>query len=568
VLLSSGPDRGRTATNAVELALRLPTLTTAQSRSEIAQAAVEIARWAVGTEVSWCGLRHGDDLLVGGAEGIRNRDFAAAWRLPVGTGIGGRVALDGRPVVVRDYARDPRRVSKMKTLIDLEGMRSSMCVPVVAANRIFGVLYVAEREVRSFESAELDMVAAIGRAAGIAMADLERRAAVEMERHELRAAVADLRAARDDLRAVADAALAGEHPDRTAGAALDVLALRLGASVRLLDRFGAPRYATGPEAGAERLVCDLPGAGAPLGALEVTCEEPFTAAATALVEDAARLVALELLRERAALETELRLNSEFLDELLDRTAGADADELGRRAALLGLDPAMPAIVVSIGAHGAGGAGANGSGPALEERSRRAIAAQAAERFPGALVCHRPDEVALIAPVASTGSAGVAEEVRALLREAGRGVPGLAAGFGRVASRLRDCAASYAEASTGRALAAARPEPGAALGPSDLGVYAILAHEETRDTLQSVVRGMLGPLLEADEKAQSDYVKTLSTFLANDRHFERTAQELHVHVNTLRYRLGKIQDISGVDLHDVNSRFLLELALRIHAGLAA
>ena len=94
----------------------------------------------------------------------------------------------------------------------------------------------------------------------------------------------------------------------------------------------------------------------------------------------------------------------------------------------------------------------------------------------------------------------------------------------------------------------------------------LAHDETRDTLQSVVSGMLGPLLESDATTQSEYVKTLSAFLANDRHFEPTAKQLHVHVNTLRYRLSRIQDISGVDLHDVNRRFLLELALRIHAGL--
>ncbi|UGS38371.1 helix-turn-helix domain-containing protein [Capillimicrobium parvum] len=568
MLLSSGPDRGRTATNAVELALRLPALTTAQSRSEVAQAAVEIARWATATEVSWCGLRDGDNLVVGGAEGIRNRDFAAAWRLPLGTGIGGRVAVDGRPVVVRDYARDPRRVSKMKTLIDLEGMRSSMCVPVIAGSRIFGVLYVAERELRSFESAEVDMVAAIGRAAGTAMSELERRAAVDVELYGLRGEVEELRATRDDLRAVADAALEAEEPGDRTGAALDLLAVRMAATVRLLDQHGVQRYATGPVTGEERLACPLVAGGFALGELEVTREEPFGPAAAGLLQDAARLVALELLRERAGLETELRLNSEFLDELLDRTAGVDADELGRRAALLGMDPSVPAIVISLGAHGGRGTSAEGPPPSLDERARRAVAAAAATRFPGALVCHRPDEVVVIAPVAGTGPAAVVDEVRGLLRETARGTAGgLAAGLGRVSSRLRDCSASYAEASTGRALAAARPDAGAVLGPSDLGLYAILAHEETRETLQSVVSSMLGPLLEADEKAQSEYVKTLSAFLANDRHFERTAQELHVHVNTLRYRLAKIQDISGVDLHEVNSRFLLELALRIHAGLA-
>jgi len=62
------------------------------------------------------------------------------------------------------------------------------------------------------------------------------------------------------------------------------------------------------------------------------------------------------------------------------------------------------------------------------------------------------------------------------------------------------------------------------------------------------------------------VKTLSAFLSNDRHLERTAKALHVHVNTLRYRIAKIQDIAGVDLRDVDARFLLELALRVRTAI--
>jgi DNA-binding PucR family transcriptional regulator len=60
--------------------------------------------------------------------------------------------------------------------------------------------------------------------------------------------------------------------------------------------------------------------------------------------------------------------------------------------------------------------------------------------------------------------------------------------------------------------------------------------------------------------------TLDAYLACDRHLERTAAALHVHVNTVRYRLGKVQENLGVDLHDVETRFLLELALRVQAVL--
>jgi DNA-binding PucR family transcriptional regulator len=79
---------------------------------------------------------------------------------------------------------------------------------------------------------------------------------------------------------------------------------------------------------------------------------------------------------------------------------------------------------------------------------------------------------------------------------------------------------------------------------------------------------LEPLLRADREKGSEYVKTLDAYLAADRHLERTAARLHVHVNTLRNRLEKIQKLLGVDLYDVDARFLLELALRVHAVVGA
>jgi DNA-binding PucR family transcriptional regulator len=56
------------------------------------------------------------------------------------------------------------------------------------------------------------------------------------------------------------------------------------------------------------------------------------------------------------------------------------------------------------------------------------------------------------------------------------------------------------------------------------------------------------------------------YLASDRRLERTANDLHVHPNTVRYRLTKIQEMLGVSLRDVEERFLLELALRVRAAL--
>jgi DNA-binding PucR family transcriptional regulator len=73
------------------------------------------------------------------------------------------------------------------------------------------------------------------------------------------------------------------------------------------------------------------------------------------------------------------------------------------------------------------------------------------------------------------------------------------------------------------------------------------------------------------------VRTLAVFLRSDRRLKPAAAMLHVHVNTLRYRLSRIEELLGVDLEDVEARFQLEFAVKLleargriptdHAGVA-
>lgn len=62
--------------------------------------------------------------------------------------------------------------------------------------------------------------------------------------------------------------------------------------------------------------------------------------------------------------------------------------------------------------------------------------------------------------------------------------------------------------------------------------------------------------------RSELIKTLGRYLESGGNYDSAAQSLNIHRSTLRYRLRRIRDISGHDLHDVDTRLNLNLATRV------
>lgn len=60
-----------------------------------------------------------------------------------------------------------------------------------------------------------------------------------------------------------------------------------------------------------------------------------------------------------------------------------------------------------------------------------------------------------------------------------------------------------------------------------------------------------------------YLKTLRRLIECDGQIQRCADELHVHANTVRYRLQKVQSITGLSPFSLQDLFILQLALSAH-----
>ncbi|MDA8234773.1 MAG: helix-turn-helix domain-containing protein [Clostridia bacterium] len=97
----------------------------------------------------------------------------------------------------------------------------------------------------------------------------------------------------------------------------------------------------------------------------------------------------------------------------------------------------------------------------------------------------------------------------------------------------------------------------------LGIIGLVTLPEDIEQMLAFSEKILKPLIEYEEQNPTlKLTQTLNLFLKNDCQLKKTAQELYVHVNTLRYRLEKIQEICQLDFENAEVKFELFLAFKI------
>jgi purine catabolism regulator len=73
--------------------------------------------------------------------------------------------------------------------------------------------------------------------------------------------------------------------------------------------------------------------------------------------------------------------------------------------------------------------------------------------------------------------------------------------------------------------------------------------------------ILGPLIAYDGEHATELVHSLGVFLEHNRSWQRSAEELHVHKQTLVYRMHRVEELTGRDLRDTADVVQFWLALR-------
>ncbi|WP_017591815.1 PucR family transcriptional regulator [Nocardiopsis potens] len=167
-----------------------------------------------------------------------------------------------------------------------------------------------------------------------------------------------------------------------------------------------------------------------------------------------------------------------------------------------------------------------------------------------------------------GDGGGAESLRAELERGARALePGLtdyrlAVGVGCTARPLDDLRGAAAEARHARRLARLRGGRAQVVAGDEIDTHELLLASVPEEIRDSYRERLLGPLLAYDRDHRSDLVETLERFLEHSGSWQRCANAMHVHVNTLRYRIGRVEELTGRDLGRLDHRVDLFLALRL------
>jgi purine catabolism regulator len=267
-----------------------------------------------------------------------------------------------------------------------------------------------------------------------------------------------------------------------------------------------------------------------------------------ILHQAVTVIALELLRRHVAETTERRLAGDVLAEIVSgRLAGA---ELARRLEPFGIGGRVTALVLAPGDRYLAACEEAVTEALREEAVSALVAAEGAHvcaLLPGLLddelfelagrVATRTED-ALRRPVpAGAGRAAAAGEARRAFHEA------------RCALEARQLGAN-----------GSGPVAGVATF-RDLGSFQLLLSLQDSDALRLFCESLLGPIENGEGHYGGELMRSLEAFIECNGQWEAAARRLYCHRHTLRYRIRKIEELTGRDLTSARDRIEFWLALR-------
>jgi GAF domain-containing protein len=540
------------------------------------QGIVDLATDATDCHACFIYLLEEDRLTIRAASPVF-ADAVGRVQFAIEEGLTGWVARHRTPEFIRDGAMDDPRM-KYIPLLEEERFQSMVAVPILArAGDTIGVIVLHTEAPREFTEDTLKLLVHI---ASLVSGAIENAQLYDKERRRVDA-LTRLSGLGQDVAAATDAAdlgvvvargtrrlleaevcqiyrldrdgsgvvlLASDPPAVSAPPMLSVAGLALDA---LEDRNGRtlwPELEVG-----DQLVTALTAGGERLGLLCAGSppRRPFTEEDTELARAIAHLAAIAI--KRAELIEHLT-NVNIVKDMFDaRAAGATAFAVAK-AAEVRCDLTGPYLMVC-----AQPAGGREQSSGHWRAAAEAIGAGLSGLSPRAAIEAGPGPVRAALPLGSKAPQRVEEFLRTC-RELGKET-GAAIGVSEWRHTPAEATRAYREALDATTIGRALLGEGGAIAYAELGAYRYLVRIAADEAPRDRMRTAVDELIAYDARRRTSLLDTLERYLAERRSVIESARALFIHPNTLRQRLARIEELTGVEL-DRDDLLSLELAIKL------
>ncbi|HTU78073.1 MAG TPA: GAF domain-containing protein [Solirubrobacteraceae bacterium] len=544
------------------------------------QGIVELATQATDCHACFIYLLEHDRLTIRAASQVF-ADAVGRVQLAIEEGLTGWVARHRMPEFIREGAMaDPRM--KYVPLLQEERFQSMVAVPILSrASDTLGVIVLHTEAPREFTEDTLKLLVHI---ASLVSGAIENAQLYQRERRRVDA-LTRLSSLGGEVASATDAEDLGEIVARGTRRLLEAELCQVyrldpeGSGLQLLtsDPPEAASQATVPAAGFLIDALDGRGSGssarslwpgldvgdlllAPLTAggerLGLLCAgspsgRSFSGEDTELARAIAHIAAVAI--KRAELIERLT-NANIVKDLFEALAAGAAAFAVAKAAEVRCNLNEPFLMVCAEPAG-------GLEPASVEWRQ---AAGTLGRGLGALAHHAaveagPGPVRAAIPL-GVGARERTEELLRSCRELGQQA-GAAIGLSQVRSSGAEAVRAYREALDAATIGRALLHDGGAIAYSQLGAYRYLVHIDAEDAPRDRMRDAVDALIAYDNRRRAALLDTLERYLAERRSVIESARALYIHPNTLRQRLARIEELTGVEL-DKDDLLSLELAIKL------
>jgi GAF domain-containing protein/sugar diacid utilization regulator len=548
----------------------------------VLKAIVRRTRSLIGSDIAYLSLND----YASGESYIRVTDGAATAlfrniRMPLGEGVLGAVATGEAPSQSADYLSDRTKshLASSDAAVAAEGVKAIMGVPLRAEGKVIGALLVADRHAHNFSSDDVALMESIGTHAAVAL---------ENARHftEMADALARLDQAQQQnlahVKALEELSSLDQRLMETLASADSLPNLML----LLADSMDSEVFVVSPMGETVAGLGANPDFGSPdaLSAAEISAARtlpiPFTVKdrqytvmsavagdqhlaslivaghvsqdRLAVLERSALVLSAALLFERTFQDAQYRLQLELIDELLNPRSD-DTEAMKRRAGRFGLAGNSPLVVRVVGVR--------------EDQRQRALAVlkRHAQDRPGITALHE-SHLCVIEPASPRDRAdganrgeisgqALVDVLKHQRIEASVGSSQAVTGFSRLAT-------AHAEADAVLRALQALSRNGEAADRAALGTAGMLLGAMDTPFATQLLAAQLGPLLEYDRRRGTQLVLTAWTYLENDASGPAAAGALHIHPNTLRQRLERIDAVLGTSWRKGGRSLDVHVALRL------